>query len=140
MSQPWSIRIPVRTYELDSLGHVNQAVYHQYAEVARVEGFIAAGCRWEELFAARTAPVLLSSTIDFRRELRAGDQVDVTCEVKFGDGKTFRADSVIRKADGTVSAEVTCVIGVMDLERRKLLPDPRAVLGGHGFDPERLTA
>ncbi|SDD87950.1 acyl-CoA thioesterase [Actinokineospora iranica] len=139
-AKPWSTRISVRTYELDSLGHVNQAVYHQYAEIARVEGFAAAGCSWDGLMAAKTAPVLLSSTIDFRRELRTGDQIEVTCEVKFGTGKTFNADSVISKLDGTVSAEITCVIGVMDLDKRKLVADPRAVLAAHGFDLARLSS
>ncbi|GGS44527.1 MULTISPECIES: acyl-CoA thioesterase [Actinokineospora] len=134
----WSIRIPVRSYELDALGHLNQAVYHQYAEVARVEGFAAAGCHWSSLIEAGTAPVLLSATIDYRREIRAGESVDVTCEVKFGAGKTFRADSTITKLDGTVSAEITCVIGVMDLARRKLVADPRAALEAHGFDLGKL--
>ncbi len=38
----------------------------------------------------------------FRRELRAGDVVDVTCDVKFGSGKTFKMDSNIFKLDGTL--------------------------------------
>ncbi|GAA4422788.1 acyl-CoA thioesterase [Actinokineospora soli] len=134
----WSIRIPVRSYELDALGHVNQAVYHQYAEIARVEGFTVAGCGWESLIAAGTAPVLLSVTCDYRREIRAGESVDVSCEVKFGAGKTFRADSTITKLDGTVSAELTTVIGLMDLTARKLVDDPRAVLEAHGFDLAKL--
>ncbi|MGQ0841431.1 acyl-CoA thioesterase [Actinokineospora sp.] len=132
--QPWSIRIPVRSYELDSLGHLNHAVYHQYAEIARVEGFHAAGCSWFALIEAKTAPVLLSSTIHFRSELRAGDVVDVTCTVKFGSGKTFANDSTITKLDGTVAAEITCVVGIMDLNLRKLVADPRAVLESFGFD------
>ncbi|GLZ41654.1 acyl-CoA thioesterase [Actinokineospora sp. NBRC 105648] len=134
----WSIRVPVRSYELDSLGHLNHAVYHQYAEIARVEGFAAAGCLWFDLISARVAPVLLSSTIDFRRELRAGDEVEVSLVVKFGSGKTFNADSVITKLDGTVAAEITCLLGVMDLDRRKLVTDPRAVLAQHGLDVDRL--
>jgi acyl-CoA thioester hydrolase len=134
----WSIPIAVRSYELDALGHLNQAVYHSYAEVARVAGFQAAGCGWDALLGAGTAPVLLSSTIDYRREIRGGETVEVTCAVKFGTGKTFRVDSVITKTDGTVSAEVTCVVGVMDLTARKLVPDPRAVLEAHGFDASRL--
>ncbi|MFC5288851.1 acyl-CoA thioesterase [Actinokineospora guangxiensis] len=134
----WSIRIPVRSYELDALGHVNQAVYHQYAEIARVEGFQVAGCGWEGLIAAGTAPVLLSSTCHYRREIRSGESVDVTCEVKFGTGKTFQTDSTITKLDGTVSAELSCVTGIMDLRRRKLVEDPRAVLEAHGFDLAKL--
>jgi len=134
MSEPWSCRVAVRSYELDALGHVNQAVYHQYAEIARIEGFTAAGCSWDTLIASGTAPVLLGSTIAYRRELRAGDAVDITCEIKFGSGKTFNVDSVMTKPDGTVSAEVSCVIGVMDLTARKLVADPRAVMETHGFD------
>ncbi|RLK54239.1 acyl-CoA thioesterase [Actinokineospora cianjurensis] len=130
----WTTPITVRSYELDALGHLNHAVYHQYAEVARVQGFAAAGCEWDGLIKAGTAPVLLQSTINFRRELRAGDTVHVDLVLKFSAGKTFHADSTITKLDGTVSAEITCLLGLMDLTARKLVADPQAVLAGHGLD------
>lgn len=134
------IPITVRSYELDSLGHVNHAVYHQYAEVARMSGFSAAGCDWDGLLGSRVAPVMLSTTVNFRRELRANESVEVSCEVKFGTGKTFNVDSVITKSDGTVAAEIYCIIGLMDLEARKLFGDPKAVLEEGGFRPEILSA
>ncbi|PPK60819.1 acyl-CoA thioesterase [Actinokineospora auranticolor] len=130
----WSVRIPVRSYELDSLGHLNHAVYHQYAEVARVEGFAAAGCSWDRLISSGFGPVMLTSTINFRRELRGGDVVDVDLAVKFGPGKTFNVDSNITRVDGTVAAEITCLLGLMDLGARKLVADPRAALARFGFD------
>ncbi|MPZ81638.1 MAG: thioesterase [Actinophytocola sp.] len=137
-----TFRIPivVRSYELDALGHVNHAVYHQYAEVARMNGFRAAGCDWDGLMDRRAAPVLLSTTANFRRELRANEEIDVSCEVKFGTGKTFNINSMITKADGTVAAEVYCIVGVMDIEARKLFVDPRAMLESGGFDPAVLSA
>lgn len=121
----FSIRIKVRHYELDTLGHLNHAVYHQYGEVARLEWFASVGGGGNGLLDAKVSPVLLESHIRFRRELRAGDEVDVSCDVSFGEGKTFRMDSEIRKLDGTLAAELECVLGVMDLERRKLVDDPR---------------
>jgi acyl-CoA thioester hydrolase len=130
----FSTRIEVRGYELDALGHVNHAVYHQYAEVGRMKAFRAAGCDWESLMARRTAPVLLSTTVNFRSELRGDDTVDVSCVAKFGTGKTFTLEQMITKVDGTLSAEVYGVFGVMDLEKRKLFADPRAVLESGGFD------
>jgi acyl-CoA thioester hydrolase len=130
----FSTRIEVRGYELDALGHVNHAVYHQYAEVGRMKAFRAAGCDWEKLMARRTAPVLLSTTVNFRSELRGDDSVDVTCVAKFGTGKTFTLEQMLTKADGTLSAEVHGVFGVMDLAERRLFPDPRAVLESAGFD------
>ncbi|WP_407691214.1 acyl-CoA thioesterase [Saccharopolyspora mangrovi] len=136
-----TFRVPlqVRSYELDALGHVNHAVYHQYGEVARVAGFQAAGCDWDALVARRMAPVLLSTTVNFRRELRADEHVEASCEAKFGSGKSFHLDTVITKADGTISADITCVLGLMDLEARKLVADPKSVLESFGFDAEILA-
>ncbi len=120
-----TVRIKVRHYELDTLGHLNHAVYHQYGEVARLEWFEAVGGAGSGLREAKLAPVLLESNIRFRKELRAGDVVDVTCVVSFGAGKTFRMDNEIRKIDGTLSAEINSTVGVLDLVRRKLVDDPR---------------
>ncbi|MEU8637962.1 acyl-CoA thioesterase [Amycolatopsis sp. NPDC048633] len=129
--EPFRTRIKVRHYELDTLGHLNHAVYHSYGEVSRLELLEQAGAlRSLEGFAA----VLLESHIVFRRELRAGDEVDVTCDVKFGSGKTFSMDSNIVKVDGTLAAEITCTLGLMDLERRKLVADPRGRLEAAGAD------
>ncbi|TDV35412.1 acyl-CoA thioesterase [Actinophytocola oryzae] len=135
----FSTRIEVRGYELDALGHVNHAVYHLYAEVARTKAFVAAGCDLDLLTQRRTAPVLLTTTVNFRRELRAGDEVDVSCAAKFGDGKTFTLEQMLTKMDGTLSAEVYCVLGMMDLEARRLHADPRAVLESGGFDLAKMN-
>lgn len=135
----FSTRIEVRGYELDALGHVNHAVYHQYAEVARAKAFRAAKCDWDQLMARRTGPVLLSTTVHFRSELRAEDEIDVTCVAKFGTGKTFTLEQSIVKTDGTLSAEVSSVLGMMDLEARRLFADPRAVLESAGFDITALS-
>jgi acyl-CoA thioester hydrolase len=135
----FSTRIEVRGYELDSLGHLNHAVYHSYGEVARMKAFDFAGCDWEVLTERRIGPVLLSTTVNFRRELRAGDVVDASCSAKFGDGKTFTLEQLITKVDGTLSAEIYCVLGMMDLDARKLLPDPRAVLESAGFDVKKMN-
>jgi len=135
----FSTRIEVRGYEIDALGHVNHAVYHQYGEVARTKGFAAAGCDWEALYTRRIAPVLLTTTVNFRRELRAGEEVDVSCAAKFGDGKTFTLEQMVTKVDGTLSAEIYCVLGLMDLDTRKLHADPRAVLESAGFDITKMN-
>lgn len=136
-----AIRVPlqVRSYELDALGHVNHAVYHQYGEVARVAGFRAAGCDWDGLVEKNLAPVLLSTTVHFRRELRVDERFEVSCEVRFGEGKSFHLDSVITKDSGAVSAEIGCVLGLMDLDARKLVADPKAALEAVGFDASVLA-
>lgn len=136
---PFRTRIKVRHYELDTLGHVNHAVYHSYAEVARIELFEQAGSQSAILSDLGVGPVLLQSHISYRRELRGGDEVDVTCQAKFGSGKTFQMDSDIYKVDGTLAAEIGCTLGLMDLQERRLVADPRRVLEQAGLDLTLLS-
>lgn len=124
MSQPFSVRIAVRGYELDVQGHVNQAVYLQYAEHARWECLRAAGLRPGVLRDAGVGPVQLECTIRYLRELRAGDEVDVTCGFVWGAGKTFRLEQNYVRPDGTPVAQLTGVAGVLDLHTRRLVADP----------------
>jgi acyl-CoA thioester hydrolase len=124
MSQPFRMRIAVRGYELDVQGHVNQAVYLQYAEHARWECLRAAGLRPGVLREAGVGPVQLECTIRYLRELRAGDEVDVSCAFVWGEGKTFRLEQEYVHLDGTAVAQLTAVAGVLDLTTRRLVADP----------------
>lgn len=137
---PFSVRIAVRTYELDALGHLNQAVYHSYAEHARTELLRSLGVPLDDVAATGAAPVLLTGTMRYLRELRAEDVVDVTAELAFGDGKTFTVSSTFTKADGTVAAEFTGTFGLLDLTARRLLADPRERLAAMSRDPAAFRA
>lgn len=125
MAEPFWVRVTVRGYELDTQGHLNQAVYLQYGEHARWECLRAAGISQDALIASGVGPVALELTIRFRRELRGGDELDVSCHFRWGDGRTFWVDQDYRRTDGTQVAELTGVVGVLDLERRKLVADPK---------------
>lgn len=125
MGQPFSVRLAVRTYELDALGHVNQAVYHSYAEHARTELLRSVGLPLDGVLRTGVAPVLLTGTMRYLRELRAEEEVDVSAEMSFGEGKTFTVNSTLTKSDGTVSAEFTGTFGLMDLTRRRLVANPK---------------
>lgn len=127
MAEPFSVRVTVRGYETDVQGHLNQAVYLNYAEHARWTLLKEAGISQAELIGRGVGPVALETTLRYRRELLAGDEVDVTCEFEWGDGKTFRIRQEIRKTDGTVAAEVVGVGGMLDLKARKLVADPREI-------------
>ncbi|MEU9344075.1 acyl-CoA thioesterase [Streptomyces sp. NPDC048278] len=136
MSEPYSVRVTVRGYETDVQGHLNQAVYINYAEHARWSLLRAAGVTQAELIGRGVGPVGLETTIRYKRELLAGDEVDVTCAFEWGGGKTFRILQKITKADGTLAAEVDAVGGLLDLKARKLVADPRAVFKELAAVPE----
>lgn len=64
MAEPFQTRITVRGYELDSQGHLHNAVYHQYGDHARWECLRAAGVSVDDLLASGIGPVTLESTSD----------------------------------------------------------------------------
>lgn len=131
MADLFSVRIGVRSYEVDVNGHVNHANYHRYAEHARTEHLSAAGCSMFRLVERGMGIVLLETTCRFLRELRHGDQVEVDSRISFGAGKSFEMAHTLRRRDAggeTVAAEITCRMGVLDATARRLLPDPRAIL------------
>ena len=125
MTEPFSVLVTVRGYETDVQGHLNQAVYLNYAEHARWSLLRAAGITQAGLIGKGVGPVALETTIRYQRELLAGDEVEVTCAFEWGQGKTFRMQQTIRKTDGTVAAEITAVGGLLDLTARKLIADPQ---------------
>lgn len=128
----------MRGYELDAQGHVNQAVYTQYAEHARWELLRAAGVSQEDLVASGVAPAMLKTTIRFRRELRAGDEVDVSCAFEWRDGKLLEIVQDFRLPDATPVAELVGTVGLIDLETRKLVADPRGRFRALAAAPEVL--
>ncbi|MFK4106094.1 acyl-CoA thioesterase [Streptomyces sp. NPDC019531] len=138
MSEPFSVPVTVRGYETDVQGHLNQSVYLSYAEHARWSLLRAAGITQAGLIGSGVGPVALETTIRYRRELLAGDEVEVSCSFEWSEGKTFRVQQTIRKKDGTVAAEITAVGGLMDLKERRLVPNAGEVLKGLASDPSLL--
>ncbi len=138
MGEPFQVRIRVRGYELDPQGHVNQAVYLQYGEHARWECWLAAGIPQSKLLDAGIAPVALDASIRYLRELRDGDEVDVSCAFIWGEGKTFRVEQEYRLVDGTPVASLTGTAGLLDMSERRLLAGPRERVRALAVAPEIL--
>ncbi|WP_194918531.1 acyl-CoA thioesterase [Catenulispora rubra] len=131
----FSVPVTVRGYELDTQGHLNQAVYLQYAEHARWELLRAAGIRQNDLIAGGIGPIVVEVNVKFLRELRGADEVDVTCELIWAEGKVYQFKQQILKKDGTVCADIVVVGGILDLQARKLVPNPAERLAAVASDP-----
>lgn len=131
----FQVRIGVRGYELDTQGHVNGVVYHQYGDHARWECLRAAGVSMPDLLATGVGPVTLENTIRHHHELRGGDEADVTCAFVWGQGKTFHVEQEIRRADGVLAAEISSLGGLLDLAGRRLVSDPGRPLARVGRRP-----
>lgn len=134
----FSVPVTVRGYELDTQGHLNQAVYLQYSEHARWELLRAAGIQQNDLVAGGIGPIVVEVNVKYLRELRGGDEVDVTCEFIWAEGKVYQLKQQILKKDGTVCADIVVVGGILDLQARKLVPNPAERLAAVASDPSVL--
>lgn len=136
------VEVTVRGYELDTQGHLNQAVHLQYAEHAWWELLRAAGVPQEKLLAGGVDPFALEVTVKFLRELgelRGGERVRGTCRFVYGSGKSFEVVQKIINEDGAVVAAVTGVAGMLDLAARRLIADPAGRLASLAGNPDLLS-
>ncbi|MCO6007494.1 thioesterase family protein [Actinoallomurus purpureus] len=137
-TEPFSVRLEIRSYEIDPQLHLGGGFYIQYADHSRFACVQAAGISVEDLLADGMGPVNLETVIKYHRELRGGDQVDVSCDWEWGDGKTYRVRHVMTHVDGTVAAEVSHVSGLLDLRTRRLIADPAHAWRARADRPELL--
>jgi acyl-CoA thioester hydrolase len=101
-----TIRVRVRHYEMDSLGHVNNAVYLHYVEEAAIEHARALGfdeTRWRDLGGAW---VVRRHEVDFRLPAVAGDELDVMTRIIAVERvQATRRTTIERACDRAIVAE-----------------------------------
>lgn len=76
--QKFTTRLRVRHHEMDSLGHVNNAVYQHYLEQAAVEHSEHLGFNLERYRSLGGLFVMRRIQIDYLRPAVAGDTLEVT--------------------------------------------------------------
>ena len=119
--------IVVRWRDLDMLGHMNQAVYHEILEEGR-------GGLFRSLGGDAFPFALVHVELDYKHEVRQdhGHVVIVTGVGRVGSSSVTLKERV-ELPDGTVAASGTAVLVAWDVEARSARPlsdDERAALSG----------
>lgn len=122
---PVETEVRVRFRDLDAMGHVNNAVYFTYMEMARTEFF----AQILEIDEPRNFPVILGniccrfrSPAGFRETLRVG--LGIT---RFGN-KSFDILCHINGEDGRLVASGLATMVTYDYEAQKTIPVPDALI------------
>jgi acyl-CoA thioester hydrolase len=97
-SFPYVRRERVRFRDCDLMGHVNNAVYSTYLEEARIE-----------VLGGLADFILARVEIDFRSEIRAGEEIEVRTRCSRVGTKSFELEHEIH-ADGRLAAEAKSVL------------------------------
>jgi acyl-CoA thioester hydrolase len=132
----------VRWADCDVNGHMRNTAYSEYAIEVRVGYLADHGFPFERFVELGFGPVILREEIDYLREVRLGEtvEVDVTVLGLSPDFAKFRFAHDFTKADGKRSARIVLAGGWLDLRTRKLIPPPeplaavmRAFPRGEGY-------
>lgn len=114
----------MRFNDCDPMGHVNNALFSTYLEEARIGVLGGLG----EFILARVE-------IDFRSELRAGEEVEIASRCSHVGTKSFRLEHRLTAGERLV-AEARSVLVSYDYERGESVPVPdelrRRLLDGAG--------
>ena len=103
----YTTRWRVRTYELDVDGHVNNAVYLNWAEQIATEHVEAAGFGQSWTVSQGGAWLVRRHEITYRRPALYGDELVLTTRaLSIKGARGQRQTTITRAADGTVIAEV----------------------------------
>lgn len=123
-----TIECPIRWGDMDALGHVNNIVYFQYCEDARIAYFEALGIdRFQDQ--PTDGPGMVTASLNFRKQLRFPGTVAVTANVTSVGGKSFVIAYTIRDlADGSVAADGSSVCLFVDYAAAKAKPLPREMV------------
>lgn len=121
---PFSTEIDVRGYEIDSFGHVNNAIYLSWLEHARWELGLTHRLNLTE---GNALPVVRHVTLDYRGQTLLGDRVRISIwgrsvgNTSFTYGNAIRIISSRRNPAraGTLVLTSTTVFACMDKQGKK---------------------
>jgi len=120
---PFSCPIQVRWRDLDAFGHVNNATFASYLEMARTEA-------WNQLFGGRDAlaiPFFVRRLeIDYRRPIGLDDEVRVWLRVGETRGASFTFEYLVEAAK-EVAAEASTKLACVDKTTGRPVPIEAAV-------------
>ncbi len=125
----FTLRWRVRGYELDSRGHVNNAVYLNWAEELATAHAEAAG--YGQDWSARRGGgwVIRRTEITYHRPAVYGDEVELTVRVELVKGaRGVRRTTINRIADGNLLAEVLTEWVWVRLSDGRPMPAPRELV------------
>ena len=129
----FSCPIQIRWRDLDAFGHVNNATFASYLEMARTEV-------WTALFGGRDAlaiPFFVKRLeIVYRRPISLADEVRVRIRVGETRGASFTFEYLV-EAGGEIAAEAVTKLACVDKTTGKpvpIEPEVRAKLEGMSFE------
>ncbi|MFQ3607294.1 MAG: thioesterase family protein [Chloroherpetonaceae bacterium] len=119
-------RIKVRSYELDFFQHVNNAVYLNYIEQARVEVLQSSGFTLDDFLSQKILPVVVNININYRQASLLNDELVIFTHVSRIGTSSFamRHEAYNLTRGNTPSFDADVTHAVIDTTTGKSTPIP----------------
>jgi acyl-CoA thioester hydrolase len=115
---PHRIEIQVRFADTDAVGHINNATYATWSELARLRFLQESGNPPDNF-------ILAHLSIDFRRQVDYADRVEVESRITAIGRSSITIAQVVLAGDA-VAAEIKSVIVSFDYQAQRTVPIPPA--------------
>lgn len=123
MAAVYELKIAER--DVDRLGHVNNAAYLALFEEARWDLITRNGYGFDTIQRTRRGPVVLSVEMEWKREVRARDQVRIETRCLEYKGRTGLLEQVMLTPEGKPACRAVFKFALFDLDRRRIVsPTP----------------
>lgn len=117
-----SYQVTIHEAHLDTFGHVNNAKYLELYEQARWDLITNNDYGLDEIKKLKIGPVVLEVNLTFKREITNREVITIESTPKQLDHPLImEINQRMLKSDGQVASEITLKVGLMDLEKRKLI-------------------
>ena len=115
--------VSVRSYELDSFGHVNHAVFLNYFEYARFQTLEAAGFPPAALMADGMGIHVVRVEVDYKREAMLGQQLVIETTLAEIRNSSMTLAQVARHGDQVLALARVVVVWIGRDGRPTRIPD-----------------
>ncbi|MXR50729.1 acyl-CoA thioesterase [Halovenus sp. WSH3] len=115
----YEVEVDVRFRDLDSMGHVNNAVYATYFEHART-------LYMDDVFGDRPEEInvaLVNLNIDFKRQVRFGESVTVGVGVTELGDSSVTMEYEVRTGDELAATGSTILVAIDDEGNSRSMPE-----------------
>lgn len=133
-----SYNLKILEKDLDTFGHVNNATYLQLYEEARWDLTASNGHSIAQIKEEQKGPVILNIELSFKREILLRENIII--ETYFGGMKNKLISTLYQKMineKGDIASTVNIEMGIMDLEKRKLIEPHDTWWKAIGLNPKK---
>jgi thioesterase-3 len=133
-------RLQILERHLDTFGHVNNATYLELFEEARWDWITRNGYGLARVQRERKGPTILEIKISFKRELRNRQPIEILSWMESYPSRVGTAVQQMFDETGQLCCEARFVVGLFDLELRKLILPTPAWQRALGLEPGSTEA